>query len=112
MAKDHRYIWRASIAIDRNDVYNLLKFILIKRSKNDECPSILINTGSHGDILGKTASDTGDFSYTAQFIRDETLNTLYSMIENDGPLIRLNKNNITRKVCIYFLSSVTPCIYP
>ena len=45
-------------------------FILLKRSKYDTCPSIFINTGSHGDFLGNVASDYGDFMYTAQFIRD------------------------------------------
>lgn len=80
MTKDHRYVWRACTAIDRNDVFYLLNFILTKRSQNDYCPSILINTGSHGDTSGKTGSETGDFNYTAQFIHDETVNSLYEMI--------------------------------
>lgn len=41
--------------MDKIDVKNLLKFLLTKRDEYDECPSIFINTGSHGDKSGKNA---------------------------------------------------------
>lgn len=91
---------------------NLLTFLLLKRSKNDQCPSIFINTGSHGDVLGNIASDVGDFRLTAKFIWDETINTLYEMIEKYGHKLRLNKSNIKTKVCINFMSSSYPSVYP
>jgi hypothetical protein len=62
--KDSRYIWRGDIDIDKKDVENLLKFILINRNPSDQCPSILINAGSHGGIKGRNAHATGNFSQT------------------------------------------------
>jgi hypothetical protein len=47
-------VWRGYHLIDKVDVKNVLLFIFSKREEveDDQCPSVLINAGSHGNAKG------------------------------------------------------------
>lgn len=57
-----------------------MKFLLTKRNKNDECPSILINAGSHGENFGKNAYSNKNFTQTDLKIYDEAVDLIAELL--------------------------------
>jgi hypothetical protein len=86
-----------------------LKFLLTKREDSAECPSILINAGSHGGNFGKNAHSTGNFTLTSIKIYDEIVDLVAELIQDKT--LRLNPEDAKRKIYIHKLDSSTPCIY-
>jgi hypothetical protein len=72
----------------------LLKFILTKRSHEDnECPSILINAGSHGGNFGRNAHSQGNFLLSDLRIIEEMEDLISELVEDKNNKLKLNKMN-------------------
>ena len=91
----------------------LLKFLLTQRpNESDECPSILINAGSHGGNLGKNAHSQGNFLLADVRIIDEMEDLVSELLEDKKLNLKLNYKNAQEKIYIHVVGSSSPCSYP